>query len=272
MKKTTNGMTRRSVMKKLSAGASISVLGVSGSAAAEKQNLDERDLENVLNKERVQVILREVDSPQIQSSSRHSQTLNGEKWTVTKIETRIGQIKYTESSAGPPVAVFTFDGVDSNTLLPNQYKNVPNINESHIVVEDSTARFIRDVTSRELSKLKSEIDSTVNEDASETVIVYDSKVDGFIVTDYTMNKRYIFEADKIDDISDPDVEFFLTTSCSAGACTQCALSIGGGTGGCASLCKYVRYLGYPGIAACAACLVGAGAFVTQECDQCIDSC
>lgn len=263
-----NGITRRSVIKQFSVSASISMIGFSGMVAAEKQNINKKERKSVLKKEQIQVILEEIDHPHIQSHSKYGRTLNGKRWSIIEFETEIGNLKYIESSEKHPVAIFTFDDVTPDSSLPKQYSDVPNINEASIIAESEETRLIRELTKQERSVLK----SLISDDISDAIMLYDTKIGGFVVVDYTINKRYVFGAGKIENVSDPNVQFFLTASCDAGACTQCALTLASGAGGCTKLCKYVRYLGYPGIAACAACVIAAGVWVVDECNECVDSC
>jgi hypothetical protein len=273
---------RRNILKSVATGVAVSGIGFSGVSSAAAA--DDIDPEAIIASSDVQLLLDEAGNPEITDAEGYRQVVDGQTVTAVDFTTTAGELKVTDLDDGELNAAFLFD--ETGAELPAEYSGIPNIEKSILSVESGEVVFARQATSEERAKIQ----SVVGTNLEDSVVFYNSVVDGFEIRSQEIDEKstssgrsgnasagngktqVAIDANRHGEISSASPRPILTTECNVFACAACTVTMGTGSAVCGYVCKGSLITGPWGKAACLTCLLAAGVSLSGPCLECANTC
>lgn len=281
---------RRELLK--STGASV--LGITGltSVAAASEN----EIERVRSKKKSQILLEEVNNPEITSGVKKE----FEDFSGVILTTEVGRLIYIESGREEVGVQFQIETKQTEHALPRRYAGVPEGEKGYVFLDrDGSPQFIRGVSTDEEDRVLSNFEA----DPSRTLIFYNTLVDGYevqvfdeqVATDpesmsglspKQLNARDVYylrhrgdaaETSRLRESDSFDVEVASTPEIQAasGDCEKWAQRCYNQVMicfACAGVCYSVPVTNLPGVLVCLACVLGCHGTVPVACGKAVQNC
>lgn len=261
-----NTTNRRNVLKSMGAVGSTAALISAGSipTVAEERKSSSEEIKSALNSNQVQLILDELDDPQIKKGEATSRDMTVSEVTVTNttLPTALGDVIYTDSTTGETAAQYHFSDHPPEGL-PDRFHDIPSGTNAGIATEGDEVIFIRGPTGKEQDQLA----QLTGIESEEFIAGFRSNIDRFVVRSIDTSAAYQVDLDsrQVESISNKTGNNNVTIMDDGpGWCQACLTAVGACTA-CASLCST------PG-PICYGCVIGACGAGVRACTKCAQQC